>query len=133
MSKTHPPNRERRVLQPLDEQGLNGLALRYVERFATTRAKLRAYLDRKLRERGWAEAGVPTAECPYTWEGQADVATLPGGRYLLTWGVRSVRESLDMVRKYLPQGARVLDIKLRERSEERRVGKECRSRWSPYH
>ena len=22
---------------------------------------------------------------------------------------------------------------LRERSEERRVGKECRSRWSPYH
>src|SRR2546425_189409 len=24
-------------------------------------------------------------------------------------------------------------IRLRERSEERRVGKECRSRWSPYH
>ena len=23
--------------------------------------------------------------------------------------------------------------KLQERSEERRVGKECRSRWSPYH
>ena len=23
--------------------------------------------------------------------------------------------------------------KLAERSEERRVGKECRSRWSPYH
>ena len=27
----------------------------------------------------------------------------------------------------LPEGAPVL------RSEERRVGKECRSRWSPYH
>ena len=26
-----------------------------------------------------------------------------------------------------------LDKKLKERSEERRVGKECRSRWSPYH
>src|SRR2546430_15062469 len=25
------------------------------------------------------------------------------------------------------------DIQLPERSEERRVGKECRSRWSPYH
>src|SRR3712207_5498431 len=25
------------------------------------------------------------------------------------------------------------NIKLSERSEERRVGKECRSRWSPYH
>ena len=26
-----------------------------------------------------------------------------------------------------------LDIFERKRSEERRVGKECRSRWSPYH
>src|SRR5260370_20182158 len=25
------------------------------------------------------------------------------------------------------------DFKIRQRSEERRVGKECRSRWSPYH
>src|SRR2546426_9885303 len=25
------------------------------------------------------------------------------------------------------------DLVLRDRSEERRVGKECRSRWSPYH
>ena len=25
------------------------------------------------------------------------------------------------------------DLKLDDRSEERRVGKECRSRWSPYH
>ena len=27
----------------------------------------------------------------------------------------------------------LLDENLKERSEERRVGKECRSRWSPYH
>ena len=27
----------------------------------------------------------------------------------------------------------VLDLNLPGRSEERRVGKECRSRWSPYH
>ena len=27
----------------------------------------------------------------------------------------------------------VLENLLRSRSEERRVGKECRSRWSPYH
>src|SRR2546430_9121613 len=26
-----------------------------------------------------------------------------------------------------------LALKINERSEERRVGKECRSRWSPYH
>jgi regulatory protein len=40
-------------LPPLDEAALNELALRYVGRFATTRAKLRSYLARKLRERGW--------------------------------------------------------------------------------
>ena len=28
---------------------------------------------------------------------------------------------------------RLYDLRLRARSEERRVGKECRSRWSPYH
>src|SRR2546426_10939974 len=27
----------------------------------------------------------------------------------------------------------ITDVNLRGRSEERRVGKECRSRWSPYH
>src|SRR3712207_9549900 len=27
----------------------------------------------------------------------------------------------------------IIDFALQERSEERRVGKECRSRWSPYH
>lgn len=40
---------------PLDPQKLRDLALGYVGRFATTRAKLAQYLSRKLRERGWAE------------------------------------------------------------------------------
>src|SRR2546422_10417883 len=31
------------------------------------------------------------------------------------------------------EDAERLCAQLRERSEERRVGKECRSRWSPYH
>ncbi|MBV9529129.1 RecX family transcriptional regulator [Sphingomonas sp.] len=53
-----PPRKPRRELPPLDGQGLNSLALRYVERFATTRAKLAAYLDRKLRERGWSGGGA---------------------------------------------------------------------------
>ena len=46
-------------MPPLDEGRLNELALRYVGRFATTRAKLRTYLARKLRERGWDGAGEP--------------------------------------------------------------------------
>lgn len=37
----------------LNAERLERLALRYVERYATTRAKLRTYLERKLRERGW--------------------------------------------------------------------------------
>jgi N-dimethylarginine dimethylaminohydrolase len=62
----------------------------------------------------WAEAGVPVEEAAHTWEGQADVTTLPGNRFLLTWGVRSVRESIEAVRKRLPPGARVVEVKLRD-------------------
>ena len=46
----------------------------------------------------WADASVPTAAAAHTWEGQADVATLPGNRFLLTCGVRSVKESLDEIK-----------------------------------
>ncbi len=45
--------RERRAIPPLDAAALERLALRYVERFATTRGKLAEYLSRKVRERGW--------------------------------------------------------------------------------
>ena len=47
----------RRPLPPLDQPALERAALRYVERYATTRAKLVGYLNRKLRERG-AEGAV---------------------------------------------------------------------------
>jgi len=53
------PRRER---PPLDGQALNELALRYVERFATTRAKLISYLMRKVRERGWSDRQEPDLE-----------------------------------------------------------------------
>ena len=44
----------------------------------------------------------------------------------------------DWNRIYLPLGSKLLSAKgykgePSSRSEERRVGKECRSRWSPYH
>lgn len=45
--------KEVRAAQPLDAAALERLALRYVERFATTRGRLRTYLARKIRERGW--------------------------------------------------------------------------------
>lgn len=48
-------SRPRRPLTPLDRAALERLALRYVERYATTRGRLTQYLARKIRERGWAE------------------------------------------------------------------------------
>jgi regulatory protein len=47
----------RRVPPPLDAARLNELALAYAARFATSAAKLEAYLRRKLRERGWDDTG----------------------------------------------------------------------------
>ena len=41
---------------------LEQAALFYAGRYATTRAKLAAYLVRKLRERCWAEAHPPSVE-----------------------------------------------------------------------
>ncbi|MHB9880449.1 regulatory protein RecX [Pacificimonas sp. ICDLI1SI03] len=60
MSADAPSHRDRkkRPPRPLEEESLRGLALRYVERYATTQAKLQSYLARKLRERGW-EGGRP--------------------------------------------------------------------------
>lgn len=53
---------ERRPPPPLNAAALDRLALRYVERFATTRGKLADYLHRKIRERGWdGEAADPHA------------------------------------------------------------------------
>ena len=55
-------SRGRRVAAPLDQARLEELALRYVGKYATTRAKLRSYLGRKLRERGWAGERHPDVE-----------------------------------------------------------------------
>ena len=48
---------------------------------------------------------------------------------IITSGAAQIVPEADL-RKKLEKGE-PLNIKLR--SEERRVGKECRSRWSPYH
>ena len=46
----------------LNEERLRELAFKYVGRFATTRSKLRQYLNRKVRERGWDDARSPDFE-----------------------------------------------------------------------
>lgn len=54
--------RQPRTPVPLDSKRLEELALRYVGRYATSKAKLVAYLSRKLRERGWNETREPDLE-----------------------------------------------------------------------
>jgi len=53
------------------------------------------------------------------------------------WTARHHEEAAltRLVRKHLPRpiGQRIRVCDTSNRSEERRVGKECRSRWSPYH
>ena len=50
-------------------------------------------------------------------------------------GIKMGIESINEVLKYVDD-SRLHDVLTKcrdDRSEERRVGKECRSRWSPYH
>lgn len=53
------PSRSLRARPPLDSKRLEELALRYVGRYATSRAKLVGYLTRKVRERGWDDVREP--------------------------------------------------------------------------
>ncbi|WP_442678742.1 regulatory protein RecX [Sphingomonas sp. ASY06-1R] len=48
-----------RTPKPFDADALNQLALAYLGRYATTRAKLRYYLVRKLASRGWEGEAEP--------------------------------------------------------------------------
>ena len=68
---------------------------------------------------------------------QSRVALIPEmGRYIQKSGGKRVRPAVLLMASRLSgyQGERaVLYASVVERSEERRVGKECRSRWSPYH
>ncbi len=45
--------------RPLSDERLSELAMAYVTRFATSRAKLTRYLERKLAERGWEGEQLP--------------------------------------------------------------------------
>ena len=85
-------------------------------------------------------------------------ATAPTAEPVAAWAERLLAKAEDIVRrleialhgdheticnKYLAERINQLEDKLEQerrvlqdkckRSEERRVGKECRSRWSPYH
>tara|TARA_R110000822_G_scaffold31383_6_gene90795 strand:+ start:175 stop:810 length:636 start_codon:yes stop_codon:yes gene_type:complete len=49
-------------VKTLDQESLQRLAIRYVERYATSRKKLADYLHRKIREREWRGEEPPAVE-----------------------------------------------------------------------
>src|SRR2546426_12843141 len=60
---------------------------------------------------------------------------IPGRLIVQAWRSTAFRKGdIDstLILRFTPKGKRGR-IDLTHRSEERRVGKECRSRWSPYH
>jgi regulatory protein len=88
--------------RPLDAARLEELALAYVARFATSRAKLAGYLARKLRERGWDGEGEPPVEAlcdRFVAAGYVDdlafARAKTGSLLRRGYGPRRVRQALD--------------------------------------
>lgn len=93
--------RPRKPSPPLDAERLNELMLAYVARFATSRAKLKTYMTRKLRERGWTGPGEPPTDELVAKAARAgfvdDAAFALGKARSLTqrgYGSRRVRQAL---------------------------------------
>jgi regulatory protein len=91
----------KRPRPPLTSADLERLALRYVERYATTRHKLSTYLSRKIRERGWGDEREPEVERVaqrMAELGYVDDAGFAGGRIASLsrrgYGARRVQQAL---------------------------------------
>lgn len=114
----------RKPRPPLDRESLAELALRYVGRFATTRSKLRSYLRRKLRERGWSgegEADVEGLVERFAASGYVDDAgyALAKSRSLVSrgYGEARVRQSLRVAGIEEEDGAAARELAAEEAAE----------------
>ncbi|MGK2910893.1 MAG: regulatory protein RecX [Sphingobium sp.] len=101
MSPPYSSDRARKPKPPLNETRLRDLALHYVGRFATTRAKLISYLGRKLMERGWDEPqpadphGLATRLAELGYIDDAGFAAMKGAALTRRgFGTRRVGEAL---------------------------------------
>ena len=66
-------------------------------------------------------------------EGFVAVARFGASVELAESALRAMERSRTLAEKIVGEKRAAYGITTAERSEERRVGKECRSRWSPYH
>src|SRR5258708_30805261 len=75
-----------------------------------------------------SEGGKDTYEVQLETDGMhAEIGVAPDGKILVEEDKIEIKDVPEAVRTSLAGS------KYASRSEERRVGKECRSRWSPYH
>ena len=65
--------------------------------------------------------------------GDAKMAVIKAVKDVLGLGLKEAKELVEAAPKALKEGVSKAEAEEIKRSEERRVGKECRSRWSPYH
>src|SRR5258706_5866587 len=88
--------------------------------------------------RDWSVTGVQTCALPISFVGRRRFGNRMG--WLRFEAHRTPPRKLSCARHGTTKGetgraceASMSPMRLKRRSEERRVGKECRSRWSPYH
>ena len=146
-----PHRNGRRAPRELDLAALNDLAIAYVGRFATSRAKLRIYLRRKLRERGWQGDGEPPIETLVERLSAAGYVNDAGfalakSRSLVDrgYGVRRVSDNLRAAGISEDDGAAALDLAIEQAADSalrfarrRRIGpwstgaqdREMREKW----
>lgn len=145
MSGERRGGKDRKPRPPLNREKLQALALHYVGRYATTRARLGDYLRRKVRERGWSgELEPPVEELVrrLAEQGYIDDAAfaLMKSRSLVGrgYGASRVRQSLRAAGIDEIDGEAALDLADEERVEaalrfarRRRIGPYADSRPDP--
>ena len=108
---------QRKPRPPLNRETLNELALAYVGRFATTRAKLQSYLVRKIRERGWGDG--PAVDLAALADRFAEQGYIDDAAYALSksrsltgrgYGLRRVDQSLRVAGVEEPDAAPARDL-----------------------
>src|SRR3712207_4043078 len=92
------------------------------------------FASRVVGDRAEVSSLVPAGVEPHDWEPTAeDVSRGRLADVLIINGAGFERWANDLEAKFVVNTSEGIEFNYEERSEERRVGKECRSRWSPYH
>lgn len=87
-----------RTRRPLDAARLDELALAYVARFATSKAKLARYLDRKIREAEWVDASDVVTACDAIVAKMERLGFVDDRQYAVMRGAAMTRRGLGVRR-----------------------------------